>query len=370
MPIGPQDLWVAGSRFLFKPDALDGVEQPYRDFGIIETANPAFNVTTVDLKDGISGINQLVDTRTIRAIESYAIQTRNLALRNWRDLLRAKSVQTFAQAAQTNASKTCTHRFHPGHLVRIQDVDATFLYRIGKVQGVYSSAGTTVGVVTELGHGAGAGPFTIKVTGDLTGANPAVGSFVILKPEGLAAGTAQANSGTYEILSKGAFTGGATVLTVREALSSTETGLTGAIVYKSGAGGGVSAGPNNLVPAWKVRSLDDGVIYAVAGGSINAEGDLIVVYSLGDIASGSRLLLPQTFEGELRGAARLFWSRGSFAEITVRRMRVAVTPSAAQINVENEFSSLTFDVKQLTDDTATDPDGDLFYLKGAVPALS
>lgn len=377
MAIGSQDLWVAGSRFFYQRDPYDAAgngiiaAQPWVDLGIVETANPTLTPTVSTLKDGVSGVRQLVDTRTIRQIESYAIQTRNLSPRNWSLLLRGRRAETFSQTVQTTASTSCTHRFFPGQLVKLQDAVGKDVYALLGVHGVHTTSSVTTGVVTEISHGAGSGPHTIKVTGDLTGTHPGVGTFVVLKPEGLASGTAQANAGTYEILSKGSFVGGATVLTVREALASTETGLTGSIVYKSGAGGNISAGPRNLVPAWKVQSLTNGIIYAVDGGLINTEVDLVIIYSLGNITSGANLVLPQTAVGEVRGRMELFWPRGGYAESSVRRSRVAILPASAEIVVEgDQFSGMTFTVETLTDETATDPDGDLLYFKGGLPAFT
>lgn len=377
MPLGSQDLWVAGSRFFYKRDPFDAagngvlVAQPWVDLGIIETANPTLTPTTSTLKDGVSGIRQLVDSRTIRQLESYAIQTRNLSLRNWNLLLRGRRVESFGQTAGTNITRTCTHRFHPGQLVKIQDEVGKDLYALLNVHGVYTTTGITTGVVTAISAGTpGVGPYTITVTGSLIDPAAPVGSFVVLKPEGLAGATAQANAGTYEILSK--VTTGPTVLTVREVISSTEgPSLVGSIVYKSGAGGNVSQGPRNTTPAWKVRSLSDGTIYAVEGGAISTEVDLVIAFSVGSVANEPRLVLPQTQVGEVTGKMELFWPRGNYAEISVRRSRVAIIPASAEIVVEgDQFSSMTFTVDTLTDETSLSPDGDLLYFKGALPAFT
>jgi len=368
MPIGFQDLWVAGSRLLFKRDAVDSIDQPWVDLGTIETSTPNFAVTAIDLKDPESGVRALIDSRTIELIESYDIACRNFSPRNLAILLRGKKVETFSQTEQTNASKAVTHRVFAGQLGGIRDTDAlTRLFALKNVHGVHTtSIGTaTVTAINALGPSAS----TIVVSENLSGANPAVGSFVLLKPEGLASGTAQANAGTYEIISK--VGSGPTTLTVREAIATTESGLTGVLIYKNAAGSAVNvfAGPKNLTPAWKVRSLADGLIYAVSGGGITGDGDLVIVYSTAEVTSGARLILPHTQTGEVRGRVLLFYSRGTFEEISVRDGRASITPVGATVAV-TDYSTMNFTVKMLTDDTASDPEGQFLYFKGAVPVLT
>lgn len=119
--VGAQQLWVAGSRFYFQRDPIASVVQPIIDFGTVQTANPTFEETSIELKDGDGGLLRLIDEKTIDIVETYEITGYNFAP----EIV----AMMFAASPPTDPNQSATpltdvrHFAHEGKLLKLLDGD-------------------------------------------------------------------------------------------------------------------------------------------------------------------------------------------------------------------------------------------------------
>jgi hypothetical protein len=118
---------------------------------------------------------------------------------------------------------------------------------------------------------------------------------------------------------------------------------------------------------WEVHNLSRGFVKLIDSGAIGTE-TVNIVFSLAAL-SGNRLIKPQSFKGEITGLGSIFWGRGNFQEQSVREARISITPSSANVQID-DFSNFVISVKVISDLQATDVAGRLIYFAGSVPASS
>ena len=149
--LGAQKVGAAGSRFYFQRDPIASVVQPILDFGTIETANPAIDETTIELKDGDGGILRLVDETTIDIIETYDLTCFNIGPEMTALMFSSNPPVDIAQAA--GAVTDIRHFAHPGRLVKLLDADydaatpGAFIQGIASIQVVAGVGGTPIYVL-------------------------------------------------------------------------------------------------------------------------------------------------------------------------------------------------------------------------------
>jgi len=358
---GAQDFWVVGSRLYFQQDAVDSVDQPWVDLGVIQTANPSLEVEKVELMDSDGGLKSLVDEAVTAMNETYEIVCSNISARNLAFLMMAEPPTSFTQSA---AEKEVTHDCPKvGGLVKLHDSDTdnTLLFNMPVITGVMSAA-VSGGVLTESAiTDIVASTKTITATGDLS-SDLSPGDQFIVRRTGLAN---ILNAKTYTVVT--ATYTSSTAIVVVETPAADETTITGTIVY---AASGDSGTIYDQDTDWEVVSLDRGFIRIIDGGAISADGtDVVVIFQLNAL-SGERTFLPQTMEDVIKGEALIMWSRDNHADQTVRQARVSITPAGAALSAD-DFSNITFTVKVLNDITdADEPAGRVLHFKGTVPDVS
>lgn len=348
-----QDFWITGSRFYFKREDQEGVEQPLRDLGTIKVANPELAPEVVELEDSDGGIRQVVAEALTKIEEVYNVECNNLNLENLSMLFLSGDPTTFAQ---TSTAKLVKHYAHPSALVKLHDDDdrKTFLYKIKHIAGVYKD-GTVSTVVLESIN---ATTKTFKLTGDVT-TEFDVGDKFIVKYTGL---TDYKNAGTYTVVTS-TLNSGKTDVVVSEAVSSTEASITGSVIYKADSGNtGVIL---DSEVDWDVYSLDRGIIRMNDSGLLfTTAGDIQVVFLTDDV-SGKRLLRPQSLKGTLKGTGLVIFGRENNAAQTMREFECTITPGGSALS-DTDFSSITFRVRVTSDLTADDPAGRMLMIKGAL----
>lgn len=345
--VGFQDFWIAGSRFYFKRDAIDGVAQPWLDLGTIDgVVNPSLNPEKVELRDPDGGIRKIVDTTVTSIEETYELGLRNLNLDNLSLLFLANAPTSFSQTA---GNKTVTHALIAGRLFKVHDddTDATNLYGLSAIAGIYSGTVTTHSVTA---IDASARTLTLAVA-----ATFADGDLIIVAPSGLAN---PANSRTYTV--DGAHSS-ATTISVIETPSSDETSVTVA-AYSENSGTIYAQGTD-----WDVVSADRGLAKCIDGGAITS-GNYTVVFGTSAL-SGNRVFNPQTAQGAVTGDAILIYSRNNNADQSVREMRASITPSGANFQ-DTDFSSMTLSVSVISEVTDAASAGRFLQFKGSLPTKS
>lgn len=348
-----QDFWITGSRFYFKREDQDGVEQPLRDLGTIKVANPELSPEVVELEDSDGGIRQVVAEALTKIEEVYNVECNNLNLDNLSMLFLSDDPAAFSQ---TSTAKIVKHYAHPGALVKIHDDDdrKSFLYKIKHIAGVYKD-GTVTSVVLESIN---ASTKTFKLTGDVT-AEFDVGDKFIVKYTGL---TDYKNAGTYTVVTA-TLNSGKTDVVVSESVSSSEVSITGSVLYKADSGNSAVILDNEV--DWDVYSLDRGIIRMNSGSTLlTAAGDVQVVFLTDDV-TGKRLLRPQSLKGTLKGTGLIIFGRENNASQTMREFECTITPGGSGMS-DTEFSSITFRVRVTSDLTADDPAGRMLMIKGAL----
>ena len=152
---------------------------------------------------------------------------------------------------------------------------------------------------------------------------------------------------------------------------------TGVTTITVAAMGGTATATGKLVPCavenidYQVVDMERGIIRTLSTSTqLVALQPVRPVYTLSSIASGSRLLRPQTRQGVFEGNVIVEWSRGNFAQRTVREFRGSMTPGAGSFS-DSQFSTFPLDIEVLTDVTSvTNPAGRLLNYKGALPSQS
>lgn len=340
---------MAGSRFYFQRDDVNSVEQPLIDLGVITPVSPAIAATSIQLKDSDGGKARLVDEALQEIVESMEIQTNNLSLENLALLYAANPPETFVQAA---ANKRVEHYGTVGRLVRVREND-TNLYNLSAVAGVIKGAGTpATGVLTTIVKSTK----TITTSTNLSALAP--GDKIIVHTTGLAN---ILNAGTYTVVS--ATGAGPTAIVVTEEPAADETAITGSVLY--GAASAV------VMPAaeWEVESLTRGIVRIIGGAVFTTDGAIQIVFGLGAISSGKRLVMPQSLTGTLQGEGTLVYGRDGNARQTAREFRCSITPASAQIQTA-DFSSITLSVKVLESAAADGTFGRLIQFYGSLPSAS
>lgn len=76
---GAQDFWIAGSRLYFQRNAEGGSSFPLVDMGVIQPANPSFELNEAELQDSDGGILRTVEKTIVSISEAYEIITSNFS---------------------------------------------------------------------------------------------------------------------------------------------------------------------------------------------------------------------------------------------------------------------------------------------------
>lgn len=353
MPLGFQDPWLAGSKFLFKRENLvtgaGTTQYPVIDLGDIESASPNLVATTIEALDSSTGRIKTRDKRLIEFIESYQIQTRNLRQQVLALLFIASPPTNFVQSADT-AKSLAGMTIFKGDLLKVEDVVAGVPYYPERIAGLYigTIAFHTVTAVSKANK-------TITTS---TNASAVTGN-IILDRTNLAN---PKNSRTYSVIS--AIGAGPTVITVNESPAADETAISGQIVVNSG--GTIYHQGNDWIPY-----LDHGLGFAkiMPGGAITDLATNVSARFSIPALSGMRLIKPKGLAGEARGRGYLIYSRSGEAEKTYREFQCVITPVSSAI-ASDAFSSATLNVQVLTDPSSEEPAGRLIQSIGTVPTLS
>jgi len=352
--VGFQDFWVTGSRFYFQPDAVAGVEQALIDLGVIQTANPTIEPTSIDLQDGDGGVNTLVDQAITTIAESYDITVNNLNMDILSFLFLSSLPEAFTQAAE---EKLVSHFATPSRLFKIKDddVEATWLFNVANVIGVISALAdlstdpiTAITVATK----------TVTTSADLT-SDILPGDEIVIRETGLADIT---NAGTYTVA-----TVTATNITTVEAIpGADEVAITGSMIYVDNV-----AGDTGTVYVkdtdWDVHQLERGVVRMIPGGAFAVAASVEVIYSMGAL-TGNRLLKPQSMP-LVQGEGMLVWGRQDNVNQSVRNMRVSIVPSASAFSID-DFSNVVLSVTVLAELGVTLPEGRIIQFAGTLPTTS
>lgn len=349
---GFQDFWVAGSRFYYQRDAVATIEQPWVDLGVIQPANPTLTIEKIELEDSDGGIRSTCAEKVTKIDENYDITCSNLSLSNLALLFLANEPSAFTQLAATT---TVAHYAHPGRLVKVKDADGVLLYNI-RILGVVD--GTTTAIVTDTTVTAVTpATKTITLSTDLT-TKVTSGDTIVLAPDGL---TDKDKASSYTVASVTS-----TTVVVNEDISgAAETSLTGTkLLYIDQTGSPVDTMLEKDTD-WNIYSDDRGLLRLVDGGAFSAAGNIRIIYYTNAV-SGDRLINPQDIAGEINGTGVLIWGRDNNAKQTVREARISITPSSANIQVE-DFSNFVISVRVLSDITSVTPAGRILQFKGDLP---
>ena len=137
---GFQDFWVAGSRVYFKRDDVGGVDQPLMDFGTIQNATPALEVTEVELRDADCGLSKVVAKQVTEMTESYATECSNFNTEMLALLLMADPAEDFTQSA-TPVVDAVQDPAHEGYLLKIRDAAGDPIYNLASIEFVKDNTG-------------------------------------------------------------------------------------------------------------------------------------------------------------------------------------------------------------------------------------
>ena len=369
--VGFQDFWVAGSRAYFRRDPIGGVVQPWIDLGRLTAVNPQVTPERAQLYDPASGIRVLADEGVTNIEELYDVQTSNMSMENLAYLFMSKPPTKFLQAAAEKAA--VPHFCWPERLLKLQDTDTdeTKLYGYESIFGVVvpgTDVTTTANDITAISKV----NKTITTTTDLS-TNILAGDNIIVHRDGLSNAR---NARTYTVV-----TSAANLITVAETPAADESAVTVDITYVDQ----VPATPDGDILKqavldttetgdWSVVSETRGLIRFNAEGvkftdTLFPAGATLHVYGhLGAIAERVRKFLPQQatiIEGQLC----LIWSRLDNTDQTVREMKVTVAPSTSNISDE-DFSSMTLQMRVLNDLSSSDPAGRVLQFAGTTPRQS
>lgn len=353
--VGFQDFWVVGSRLHVKRDDIDGTAQPWMDLGVIEAANPAFELEKLSLFDADGGRKKLVDEQVASIDETYEINVSNLNLENLSILFMANRPSAFSQSVE---EKVIAHTAIAGYLMHIHDDDddASELFNLQNVLGV--TDGGTLTEVTSL-DSIDKATRTFVFTGvDLT-TELAAGKGFIVHSDGL---VNFQNGGTYTVVSS-VFSVDTTVV-VEQIPYADETGLTGT-TRVSHENAGVIYLPST---DWEINSLVRGFIRMVEGGAI-VDGSVTVIFEKAAYA-GDIQFSPQDIDEEIKGEAMIFWGREKNSRQTVRVARISLTPSGAANFTADDFSNMTLSARVISDIDSDVPAGYVRQIAGDLPSKS
>lgn len=376
--VGFQDFWVAGSRAYFRRDPIGGVVQPWIDLGRLTAVNPQVTPERAQLYDPATGIRVLADEGVTNIEELYDVQTSNMSMENLAYLFMSKPPTKFLQAAAEKAA--VPHFCWPERLLKLQDTDTdeTKLYGYESIFGVVIPGAdpNTDDVITDTDEITAIDKATRTITTTTnydTGGQITDGDNIIVHREGLANAR---NARTYTVES----ITGTSIVTV-ETPAASESSVTVDITYVDQN----PATPEGVILKqavldtteigdWSVVSETRGLIRFNAEGvkftdTLFPAGATLHVYGhLGAIAERVRKFLPQQatiIEGQLC----LIWSRLDNTDQTVREMKVTVAPSTSNISDE-DFSSMTLQMRVLNDLSSSDPAGRVLQFAGTTPRQS
>jgi len=354
--VGHQDFWVVGSRLYFKRDDIGGTDQPWMDLGVIEAANPSFELEQLQLEDADGGLKRVVDEAVAKIDETYEIVCNNLNMENLSMLFLADRPEAFTQSA---VEKDVEHDVTAGHLVHIHDDDAglTELFKIRNVLGVTDGGSLTE--VTSLDSIVRSTRTMVFDGVDLT-TELAAGEVFIVHEDGL---SDTGNAGSYTVVSSSFSVDTTVIVEQTPGGAADESGLA-ASSRVSHENAGTIYDPTD---DWEIVSKDRGFIRIVDGGAIST-GTVNIIF-MPDAITGLRAFNPQEQQEEVKGECQIFWGREINAAQTVRQMRISITPASTSFTAD-EYSSLTFTVRVLNDLTATEPAGRVVHFKGDVPSKS
>jgi len=346
--VGFQDFWVAGSRFYYQRDPINAVEQPWIDLGVVQPVNPSLEIEKLELEDSDGGVKKTVDERVTKIDETYDITCANLNLDNLSLLFLADPPEAFSQ---TKELKAIAHTFFPGRLTKIVDNDAaaTPLYGISSISGIYNAPATSqVLTVTDITGK------TLTVSGGNAQTELDDGDFLIVHEGDM---VNPANARTYTVDGEPPST---TTIDVVEQPAGDESGVTATTRH--------GAGVFEQDVSWGVYNLERGFVRAIPGAPVPPTTGSAIDFTTKAL-TGNRLLRPQSFKGEIQGLGILIWGRGNFQEQTVREARISITPSSANVQID-DFSNFVISVKVISDLLAADVAGRLIYFAGNLPTTS
>jgi hypothetical protein len=141
--VGFQDFWVAGSRFYYRRDPIDGVVQPWIDLGVIQPANPSLEIEKLELEDSDGGVKKVVDERVVKIEETYDITCSNINMDNLALLFLSNPPSAFSQT--DTVPKNAVHHLVAGRIAKLHDTDAaeTPVYGVKNILGVYKDDAIT-----------------------------------------------------------------------------------------------------------------------------------------------------------------------------------------------------------------------------------
>ena len=386
MPTGFQDFWVAGSRFFYKRDAVAGVEQPWIDLGVIESANPSFANEKIELVDGDGGVKTTVTETIVKTDETYEITCRNLNLENLALLFLSDPPSSYVR---NRRSYLITLKSWRGYPIALIDNNSGTLLENKVFNLTPSSDGLTGGKVEGVGYGLQAAEECVNVdvsarrldVSSWVTRQPAAGEKIILSanigdPFSLGGSlTDVRQAGTYTVESSDT-----DHIIVEETIPGADQVTDGGIIYYSFS----TPDATNRILDMSNGSIADGDDVEVVNSArgivrlatapplldltSHTDGSGLKFFFTESALSGSRSLNPQSSQGEITGKGKLFWGRGNNSEQTVREADVSVTPQSSQIQVE-DYSQITFSVKVVSDPTETGA-GKITYIKGDMPSVS
>jgi len=358
--VGHQDFWVAGSRFFYKRDPIEGAAQPWIDLGVIQPVNPSLEIEKLELEDSAGGVKRTVDERVVKIDETFDITCNNLNLDNLALLFLADPPEAFNQIAeirQVQHGSLGDGQPIAGKLFKIHEGDAarTPAYGIDVISGTHAGV-----LITNTYQVTAISKENKTLTVDADPATLTNGNPLIVFPDGGITDLKLARTFT-----KLSHSGGDTIH-VEETPNSSETGLSATL--------GFTVPGNNVYKYerdWTIYDLEAGLIRITPDTSIITTGQatFTVVYRTMDLSTGAHLLKPQGFRGEIQGLGILVWARGNFQEESVREARISITPSSANIQID-DFSNFVLSVKVISDLLATDVAGRLIAFAGNLPTAS
>lgn len=336
--VGNQDFWKTGSYLYFIRDAIEGVLQPWRDVGLIDTASPTVTIEKNELEDPRSGVKKTVDEAVTKIDEEYDVTLRNISLQNLAIALLGKDPEEFTQLETERNVATYAH---PGELAKIVDASDELIYNVKAMVGVYKAT-ETIFNVTDVDQATKTLTVDSDPTGDLSN-----GDSVVLHE--VSGGSAVA--ATYSVAS----------------LSPTT------VVLNEDPGGDATGGKvvKGLVvdTDYSVHTLDDGFVRMLPGSTEFTAAGLLQFVFLPTGLTGLRLMHPQSQKNTIKGRAFISYSRGDNAEKTQREFRCSITPNGANLQLD-QYSELQLKVKVLNDLTTANPAGRIVHSKGDVPSQS
>ncbi len=354
--LGHQRFVQVGARVFFKRDNDASNNQfARRDLGIIDQITVNVSKETAQVYDTEGGRKVLADEAVTKQDESYQVRTKNLSMRNLALALLADDPVNFTQS---QTEKTVQIRAFPGDLLFTHDSDSakTRLFKIDAFGGVYTGAVANKTLTTIV-----AATKTITLSGDQTAVTGlAPGKAIIVNKLGL---TKIANSRTYTIVTR-ILNAGNTDLVVDASPAGDESAITGQITHENG---GVVYKQDT---DWELRKngLDYGAIRIISGGAISTEQDVQCIFTLSAI-SGKRQITPQGLVGVFKGKCEIWIGDNNNDYVTVREAIVSISPAGLDLQLD-EFSTVTLDIKVLSDITVSSSAGRMVNVKGTIPAVA